>query len=128
MSLEALAKSGAIVSSAGVALMIVLMVVLLAFPVIKNCDGAQKCYYRSTAPGGLQSVVQPGFLAISLMTISAGVLILRFSIRLESKKSEKKEDQAIMDVKSYCSTKSQSLYVYGIPFLCDRKVSPPNPA
>jgi hypothetical protein len=91
MSLEALAKSGAIVSSAGVALMIVLMVVLLSFPVIKICDGAQKCSYRSAAPGELQLVVQPGFLAISLMTISAGVLILRFSIRLESKKSEKKK-------------------------------------
>jgi len=41
--------------------------------------------------GGLQSVVQPGFLAISLMTISVGVLILRFSRWLESKKLEKKE-------------------------------------
>jgi hypothetical protein len=90
MSLEALAKSGAIVSSAGVALMIVLMVALLAFPVIKNCDGGQRCSYRSTAPGELQSVVQPGFLAISLMTISAGVLIMRFSRRLVSKKSEKR--------------------------------------
>jgi hypothetical protein len=90
MSIESLAKSGGIVSSAGVALMVVLMVALLAFPVIKNCDGGQKCSYRSTAPGGLQSVVQPGFLAISLMTISVGVLILRFSRRLESKKSEKR--------------------------------------
>jgi hypothetical protein len=90
MSLEALAKSGAIVSSAGVVLMIVLMVALLAFPVIKNCEGDQKCSYRSTAPGELQSVVQPGFLAISLMTISGGVLIMRFSRRLESKKSEKR--------------------------------------
>jgi hypothetical protein len=90
MSLESLAKSGAIVSSAGVALMVVLMVALLAFPVIKNCDGGQKCSYRSTAPGGLQSVVQPGFLAISLMTISVGVLILRFSRRLESKNQKKR--------------------------------------
>jgi hypothetical protein len=90
MSLEALAKSGAIVSSAGVVLMIVLMVALLAFPVIKNCEGDQRCSYRSTAPGELQSVVQPGFLAISLMTISGGVLIMRFSRRLESKKSEKR--------------------------------------
>ena len=93
MSLDALAKSGAVVSSAGVALMIVLMVALLAFPVIKNCDAGQKCSYRSTAPGQLQSVVQPSFLAISLMTISAGVLILRFSRRQESKKSEKKRSK-----------------------------------
>jgi hypothetical protein len=32
--------------------------------------------------------VQPGFLAISLITISAGVVVLRFSRWLESKKSE----------------------------------------
>ena len=90
MSLAALAKSGAVVSSVGVALMIILMVVLLAFPVVKNCDGVQKCYYQSTAPRELQSVVQPGFLAISLMTISVGVLVMRFSRWLESKKKEKK--------------------------------------
>ena len=89
MSLETLAKSGAIVSSAGVALMVVFVVALLAFPVIKNCSESEKCSYHSTAPGQLQSIVQPSFLAISLITISAGVLILRFSRWLESKKSEK---------------------------------------
>ena len=89
MSLETLAKSGAIVSSAGVALMVVFVVALLAFPVIKNCSESEKCTYHSTAPGQLQSIVQPSFLAISLITISAGVLILRFSRWLESKKSEK---------------------------------------
>ncbi len=86
--LETLAKSGAIVSSAGVALMVVFVIALLSFPVIKNCDESGRCSYRSTAPGGLQSVVQPSFLAISLITISAGVVILRFSRWLESKKSE----------------------------------------
>jgi hypothetical protein len=89
MLLETLAKSGAIVSSAGVALMVVFVVALLAFPVIKNCSESEKCSYHSTAPGQLQSIVQPSFLAISLITISAGVLILRFSRWLESKKSEK---------------------------------------
>lgn len=88
ISLETLARSGAIVSSAGVALMVVFVVVLLSFPVIKNCDESEKCSYRSTAPRELQSVVQPSFLAISLITISAGVLILRFSRWFESKKSE----------------------------------------
>ena len=88
MLLETLAKSGAIVSSAGVALMVVFVIVLLSFPVIKNCDESGRCSYRSTAPGELQSVVQPSFLAISLITISAGVVILRFSRWLESKKSE----------------------------------------
>ena len=83
-----LARSGAIVSSAGVALMVIFMITLLAFPVIKNCGGGEKCSYHSTAPGELQSIVQPGFLAMSLITISLGVLILRFSRWLESKKSE----------------------------------------
>ena len=88
MSLETLARAGAIVSSAGVALMVIFVVALLAFPVIKNCGESEKCTYQSTAPGELQSIVQPSFLAISLITISSGVLILRFSRWFESKKSE----------------------------------------
>jgi hypothetical protein len=88
MLLETLAKSGAIVSSVGVALMVVFVIVLLSFPVIKNCNENEKCTYRSTAPGELQSVVQPSFLAISLITISAGIMILRFSRWLEGKRTE----------------------------------------
>ncbi len=83
-----LAKSGAIVSSTGVALLVIFVVILLTFPVIKNCVEAQECSYHSTAPGQLQLIVQPSFLAISLFTISAGVLILRLSRWLESKKQE----------------------------------------
>ena len=83
-----LAKSGAIVSSIGVALLVIFVVILLTFPVIKNCSGDQKCSYHSTAPGQLQLIVQPSFLAVSLFTISAGVLILRLSRWLESKKPE----------------------------------------
>jgi hypothetical protein len=90
MSLEALAKSGALVSSAGVALMVTFVVVLLVFPVIKNCDQDGKCSYRSTAPGQLQSIVQPSFLAISLLTISAGVLVLRLSRWRERKQATSK--------------------------------------
>ncbi len=83
-----LAKSGAIISSIGVALLVTFAVILLTFPVIKNCGGDQKCSYHSTAPGRLQLIVQPSFLAVSLFTISAGVLILRLSRWLESKKPE----------------------------------------
>lgn len=90
MSTEVLAKSGAIVSSAGVALMITFVVVLLVFPVIKNCDQDGKCSYRSTAPVQLQSIVEPSFLAISLLTISAGVLVLRFSRWRERKQASNK--------------------------------------
>ena len=92
MSLEDLAKSGAVVSSAGVALMITFVIVLLVFPVNKNCadDDDGKCSYQSTAPMQLQSVVQPSFLAISLLTISAGVLLLRFSRWRERKNANHK--------------------------------------
>jgi uncharacterized membrane protein YidH (DUF202 family) len=83
-----LAKSGAIVSSIGVALMVVFVVILLAFPVTKNCIGSEKCSYYSTAPGALQSIVQPSFLAISLITISAGILTLRLGRWLETKEGE----------------------------------------
>lgn len=88
ISLQTLAKSGAIVSSVGVALMVIFVIVLLSFPVIKNCNENEKCTYRSTAPGELQSVAQPSFLAISLITISAGIMILRFSRWLEGKRTE----------------------------------------
>ncbi len=90
MSLVGLAKSGAIISCTGVALMVVFVVTLLAFPVVKDCTGEDmKCSYRSTAPGGLQSIMQPGFLAISLLAISAGILILRLGRWLENKASMK---------------------------------------
>src|SRR3712207_9459951 len=85
-----LAKSGAIISSIGVALLVIFVVILLTFPVIKNCGGDQKCSYHSTAPGQLQLIVQPSFLAVSLFTISVGILILRLSRWLESKRSEER--------------------------------------
>jgi hypothetical protein len=78
-SLEVLAKSGALVSSAGVALLIAFVVILLGYPVNKECEGEEKCSYTSTAPQQLAVVVQPEFLAISLMIIAAGVLMVRYS-------------------------------------------------
>jgi hypothetical protein len=90
MSVEVLAKLGALVSSAGVALMVTFVIILLVFPVVKNCDQDRSCSYLSTAPGDLHSIVQPGFLAISLLTISAGVLMLRFSRWWEKKHATNK--------------------------------------
>lgn len=83
--LEIVAKAGAIVSTAGVALLVAFVIVLLAFPVDKECpaagDGADgdKCTFRSTAPGALQGIVNPGFLAASLLTIAAGIVMIRYS-------------------------------------------------
>ena len=91
MPLESLAKYGAMASCAGVVLMVAFAVVLLAFPVIKNCDEHVKCFYQSTAPMQLQSIVQPSVLAISLMSISSGLLMLRFSRWRESKKAEEEK-------------------------------------
>ena len=79
LRLKVLAKSGAIVSSAGIGLLIVFVVMLLAFPVIKECEGNEKCSYTSTAPEQLKAVIQPSFLAVSLMIIAAGVFMVRLS-------------------------------------------------
>ena len=78
MPQELLTKSGAIVSSAGVALLVAFVAVLLAFPVNKVCVTEQECTYTSTAPNQLAGLVQPAFLAVSLMIIAAGVFMVRF--------------------------------------------------
>jgi hypothetical protein len=84
---ELLAKTGAIVSSAGIALFIAFVAILLIFPVIKECNSEGKdCTYSSTAPDPFQAVVQPGYLAGSLLTIAAGVFLVRFARWRGSKK------------------------------------------
>jgi len=79
LRLEVLAKSGAVVSSAGIGLLIVFVVTLLAYPVIKECEGNDKCSYTSMAPEQLKAVIQPTFLAVSFMIIAGGVLMVRLS-------------------------------------------------
>lgn len=88
MSLEVLTKSGAVVSSAGVALLVAFVVVLLAFPVNKVCRTDDGCTYTSTAPEQLAAMVQPGFLAASLLTIAAGVFMVRFGRWKSDKKTK----------------------------------------
>ncbi|MGI0048244.1 MAG: hypothetical protein ACREAW_01785 [Nitrososphaera sp.] len=88
MSLEVLTKSGAVVSSAGVALLVAFVAVLLAFPVNKECVGEEKCTYTSTAPEQLAAIVQPGFLAASLLIIAAGVFMVRFGRWKSDKKTK----------------------------------------
>lgn len=66
-------------SSAGIGLLIVFVVTLLAYPVIKECKGNDKCSYTSMAPEQLKAVIQPSFLAVSFMIISGGVLMVRLS-------------------------------------------------
>jgi hypothetical protein len=88
LSLEVLTKSGAVVSSAGVALLVAFVAVLLAFPVNKECVGEEKCTYTSTAPEQLAAMVQPGFLAASLLIIAAGVFMVRFGRWKSDKKTK----------------------------------------
>jgi hypothetical protein len=84
-----LAKSGAIVSSVGVALFVAFVGVLLAFPVIKECANRDQtdCTFSTTAPEPFRGVIQPGYLAASLLVIAAGVFMVRFS-RWRDKKTE----------------------------------------
>ncbi len=85
---EGVAKSGAIISSIGVAMFVAFVAVLLAFPVSKECgaDGSD-CAYSSTAPDTLSAIVQPGYLASSLSVIAAGVFMVRLGRWRESRKT-----------------------------------------
>lgn len=79
-----LAKSGAIVSAAGVALLVTFIGVLLIFPVTKTCAG-DDCSFSSSAPEQLQPVFSPAFLAVSLLVIAGGIVMIRYSRWRESK-------------------------------------------
>lgn len=83
---EFLVKPGAIVSTAGVAMFIAFVLILVIFPVIKACEeGDNNCMYTSGAPPPLNIIVQPAYLAAALLLIAAGVLMVRFGRRQESK-------------------------------------------
>ncbi len=69
-------KSGAIISTIGVIMLILFGLILLIFPVIKSCE--KSCIFISTAPDYLRQLINPLFLFISLLLISFGI----FSIRI----------------------------------------------
>jgi hypothetical protein len=79
-----LAKTGALTSTAGVAMLVAFVFVLLAFPVIKECEG-EECFFESTAPAELRSIINPAFLATSLLIIASGIVMMRYSRWKESK-------------------------------------------
>ncbi len=82
--LQLLAKSGALVSAAGVTLLVTFVAILLIFPVAKSCENGQ-CKYNSSAPKQLQPIFSQGFFALSLVVIAAGILMIRYSSWRESK-------------------------------------------
>jgi len=77
--IDKIIKLGAAFSLAGTFILILLVLVLLIFPVQKNCSTVpHDCTYISSAPGILKTIVSPITMVVSLLTIAAGIMIFRF--------------------------------------------------
>ncbi len=68
-------KSGAIISTIGVIMLIIFGVILLSYPVFKVCE--RTCNFVSKAPQYLNQIISPIFLFFSLILISLGVFLIR---------------------------------------------------
>jgi hypothetical protein len=77
LRLDILIRAGAIFSSVGTILLALLILVLLTFPVVKNCPNQEECNYFSTAPKPLNYFVTPIFVTVDLFVIATGVLFMR---------------------------------------------------
>ncbi|HKU83941.1 MAG TPA: hypothetical protein VJP58_07855, partial [Candidatus Nitrosocosmicus sp.] len=62
-------KLGALISTAGIIMLILFGLILLLFPVTKICE--ENCNYLSSAPEYLRQLINPLFLFISLILISS---------------------------------------------------------
>ena len=90
MELREIEKSGAIFSTVGLALLVTFIIVLLAFPIIKQCHGpTEKCEFYSAAPDSVRFIVKPIFLATALIITAIGVGITRFAVWYQYKKIKK---------------------------------------
>ncbi len=86
--IDKIIKAGAVSALIGTFILILLVLVIVIFPIQKNCDSDNEdCEYISTAPNILKTVVAPQTLVISLLTIAAGILIFRFGTWFKLKKS-----------------------------------------
>lgn len=84
---DVLIKCGAISSLIGVAILVTLIVVLLAYPVSKYCENnADNCDFVSLSPEPLRGIVQPITLITSLAVIAAGILLLRLGMWRKTRK------------------------------------------
>ncbi|MGA7370542.1 MAG: hypothetical protein WBX01_15545 [Nitrososphaeraceae archaeon] len=84
---DVLIKCGAISSLIGVAILLTLIIVLLAYPVSKYCENnADNCEFISESPEPLRVIVQPSALIISLAGIAAGILLLRLGMWRRTRK------------------------------------------
>ena len=87
---QVIVKSGAIFSTIGVALLIIFIIVLLAFPILKECqNSSKKCEFSSTAPKPLKFLVEPSMLVAALLTIAIGVTIIRLGTWYQDKATRK---------------------------------------
>lgn len=77
-------KLGAVISTVGVIMLILFGLILLLFPMTKNCEIT--CTYILDAPDFLRQVISPTFLFISLILISSGVFLIRIGNRQLYKK------------------------------------------
>lgn len=77
-------KLGAVISTVGVAMLIMFGLILLLFPVTKTCETT--CDYILEAPNIAKKVISPSFLFISLILISSGVFLIRIGNRQLYKK------------------------------------------
>ena len=77
-------KLGAVISTVGVIMLILFGLILLLFPMTKNCEIT--CTYILDAPDFLRQVINPTFLFISLILISSGVFLIRIGNRQLYKK------------------------------------------
>ncbi len=68
-------KSGAVVSTVGIIMLILFGSILLIFPVKKSCE--IECTFNSSAPPYLRQLINPLFLFVSLILISIGVFLIR---------------------------------------------------
>jgi hypothetical protein len=90
LELKHIEKAGAVFSAVGIALLITFVLVLLAFPITKQCQRTiGKCEFYSTAPDPVKFIVNPIFLASALMVIAGGVGTTRFAIWYQYKKQSK---------------------------------------
>ncbi|MFZ0221218.1 MAG: hypothetical protein WB988_01810 [Candidatus Nitrosopolaris sp.] len=82
-------RSGAVISSFGAMLLVILAAILLVYPIVKNCH-EQKCIFATSAPSPLNSFAKPSWLAISLVIIATGVAVIRFGswYQYKSRKAE----------------------------------------
>jgi hypothetical protein len=70
-------RAGALFSSFGTFLLVLFIVIILFFPVEKDCSKYESCKFYSTAPEPFNYLISPAFIVIALSVISAGVLVMR---------------------------------------------------